>query len=213
VTNERKPRARVAQLTFLALAAGLIGIIVWVGVSKDARYDRLLEAYVSAAGQLEDNGITPDLPTADVIEGEAGAAGAAGQRGADGRDATDEQVSRAVVTFCEEVGCRGLDGAPGAPGGPGRDGASVAGPAGANGADGTSGSNGNDGAAGQPGADGAPGLPGADGQPGIGIAGIDCVQLDPVTTAFRFTLSDSTTRDVPGSCTPPISAPPETPEE
>jgi hypothetical protein len=184
VTTERKPRARFAQLIFIALALGLVGIIIWVGVSKDARYDRLLEAYVTVTGQLEDNGITPDAPSPEAIEGEQGATGATGQRGSDGRDATDEQVGRAIVKYCAEVGCRGLDGAPGAPG---RDGTSVTGPAGTNG---TNGLNGTDGA------------PGAPGPAGVGLSTVTCVQLDPLTTAFRFTLTDGTTNDVQGSCTP-----------
>lgn len=84
----------------------------------------------------------------------------------------------------------GEDGLPGAPGGKGEPGETVVGPKGDPGQDG------------QDGATGAPGATGAQGEPGRGVASVECVQVDPLVTAFRFTFTDNTTQDVLGSCIP-----------
>lgn len=167
-----------------------------------ARYDRLFDEYSKLYDESEQQGVKPsttnpdDVPT-KATSGPTGATGAAGQDGSDGDDGTPGADGR--------DGRDGKDGAQGAPGATGATGATGA--AGETGAAGTAGTDGATGPQGPQGPTGATGANGTDGKDGRGVASIDCVATD-AGTVFRFTYTDGTTADVPGSCTP---APTDTP--
>lgn len=105
--------------------------------------------------------------------------GERGERGLQGPPPSAEQIAAAVTIYCAaHGGCIGMPGTPGIPGTPG--------------SDGTPGRDGQDST-----------VPGPEGTPGVGVATIDCLE----DGTWRFTMTDSTIRDVPGPCR--IVAPPE----
>ncbi|MGN8049537.1 hypothetical protein ACTJKO_07570 [Curtobacterium sp. 22159] len=160
----------------------------------------LSDAIAQANGKLQANG----LPT--VAAPTEGAAGPAGSNGHDGRgvaftlctatgwaitytDGETENAGGDCTGATGKTGATGSAGAAGAPGKDGADGVSVTGPAGAAGP------------AGPAGAPGPAGADGADGKDGTGVASVSCV-INDAGTAFRFTLTDGSTQDVDGTCTP-----------
>ncbi|WIA97611.1 collagen-like protein [Curtobacterium sp. MCBA15_004] len=151
------------------------------------RYDRLFDEYRALFDESTQQGVTPstvdpsDVPS-KAVAGSPGAAGATGASGTDGDDGRD--------------GRDGKDGEQGATGPTGATGAT-----GASGETGATGTAGTDGATGPQGPAGPAGANGADGKDGRGVASIDCIATN-AGTAFRFTYTDGTTTDVPGSCTP-----------
>jgi hypothetical protein len=181
------------------------------------RYDRLRDQYDKLFRQATENGVEPstvnpaqvpaqastNTPTAAVpgpSTGTAGRDGTDGRNGVDGRGVTSISCTGLglLVTYSDGsttnagpcLGANGKDGADGAAGAPGA--------AGADGADGQS-------VVGPQGAQGPQGDPGATGATGTGVSSVSCVLEADGTTAFAFTLTDGTTQDVAGACTPAVT--------
>lgn len=177
------------------------------------QYQGVVGQYAKAYGQLEQSGVEPTTVPPSALPSAPGSSGSNGADGRDGRGvaftlctATGWAVTYTDGTTENSGNCVGATGKPGAAGADGS-----AGAAGQDGSDGVSvvGPVGPVGPAGVAGADGAPGAPGVDGKDGTGVASVTCVATD-AGTAFRFTLTDGSTRDVDGACTPPPT-PTETP--
>jgi hypothetical protein len=189
----------------------------------NARYDRLFRQYSSLYKQSKASGVTPTQPEPDSLPSKAttstppaaGATGAVGPAGAAGvsivsaectgsglqifySDGSDDNAGHCVGP-AGVAGAPGIAGETGDAGQPGMDGAQgPAGPMGPTGATGPAGTQGKDGA------DGAPGAPG---QAGTGITSITCVVEPDGSTAFQFNLTDGTSTDVAGACTPTSTDP------
>jgi hypothetical protein len=176
------------------------------------QYQGLVGQYTQAYGQLKDSGVQPTTAPPSTLSSSPGTPGERGSSGADGQDGrgiafalctatgwaityTDGATDNAGACVGStgpagpsgKVGTAGVPGAPGIPGTPGT-----------NGTDGTDGTNGLD------------GRDGKDGKDGTDVASVTCTATD-AGTAFRFTLTDGTTQDVAGTCTPPASDPTATP--
>lgn len=198
---EEEPRRQwvLYVATFLALLA-VLGLAAWFLVNVTSRNaalnavvaeqnaiiaeqdDRIADLTTTAQelyDQLLAVGETPQEARPDDPEPVSGPAGSPGQQGIPGLPGEDGKP-----------GLPGQDGEDGAPGTPGTPGETVVGPQGEPGQNG------------QDGAPGAPGAPGAQGEPGRGITSVECVAVDPLVTAFRFTFTDNTTQDILGSCIP-----------
>lgn len=185
------------------------------GANAQDQYQSLVQQYGKLWDQATSSGATPTTVNPDQVPSTVPAPGPAGSRGADGED------GRGIAfTLCTATGwavtytdgttenggiCVGPAGKTGAAGEDGTQGPS--GTAGQDGADGVSitGPSGPAGPAGPSGPAGVSGAAGADGRDGTGVGSVTCVVTDG-GTAFRFTLTDGTTQDVTGTCTPP--APP-----
>lgn len=169
--------------------------------SQNDQITSLARALSSANKRLKSAGL-PQVPV--VVSGSSGATGASGRDGTSIVSATCTgsglEVFYSDGSQSNSGQCVGPPGKAGMPG--------VAGPAGTNGTDSTvPGPQGPQGPPGPVGATGATGTPGADGTngaDGTGITTITCVTETDGTTALRFTLTDGTTQDVPGACTPTI---------
>lgn len=150
-------------------------------VASQENAQRLYDQLLSLPG-VEPEGEDPEEVAPIPTPGATGATGQPGPRGAPGADST----------------------VPGPQGSPG-----PAGPSGQDGQDGSDGATGATGATGESivgpqgpqGEAGAPGSTGAQGPQGVGVVAVSCAVVDS-GTAFRFTLSDGTTQDVPGACAP-----------
>lgn len=176
------------------------------------RLDAAYAEYTKLYGQAKQSGVQPTTVAPSALPGPSGSAGKDGRdglRGSDGRGIAFALCTATgwTVTYTdggsETAGqCVGEPGAAGSQG--------AAGPTGASGTDGV------DGQPGTPGADGAPGVMGPQGEPGAtgqtgatgtGVASVSCTTADDGSSVFRFVLTDGTTQDVPGSCTPPTPTP------
>lgn len=184
----------------------------------------LTEQYTKVYGQAKKEGVEPTTAPPSTLPkaGAPGAPGSSGSSGKDGRgvafalctalgwqvtysDGETDNAGRCVGTTGKpgSIGKAGKDGSDGSNGAVGAAGAdsTVPGPVGASGAD--SSVPGPQGPAGPTGASGADGAPGSAGTDGRGIASVSCVD----GPAFRFTYTDGTTTDIPGSCNAPAPAP------
>lgn len=186
------------------------------GADAQSQYQSLVKEYAQLYTQAESAGATPttvdpsDVPTSVPVPS-AGATGARGAAGDDGRGIafalctatgwavtyTDGDTENAgdCIGKTGPAGKTGADGSSGTAGQNGVDGVSITGPAGP---------------AGPAGATGATGPAGADGHDGVSVSSVSCVAT-ATGAAFRFTLTDGTTQDVPGDCTPPAPDPTTTP--
>lgn len=181
------------------------------------QYQGLVGQYTQAYGQLEASGVKPTTAPPSTLPSSPGTPGARGTDGVNGRgvafalctatgwaitytDGDTESAGDCVGTTgaAGKTGAAGVDGKAGAPGLNGTDGVSVIGPTGPPGPVGTAG------------ADGTPGAPGADGRDGVSVTSVSCAATD-TGTAFRFTLTDGTTQDVPGDCDAPAPTPDQSP--
>ena len=118
---------------------------------------------------------------------------ARGERGEPGRPPTAAELLVGIRGWgtVSPAACRGQDGI-GTVGPAGPPGETVVGPAGPPGET----------IVGPAGPQGEPGPAGPQGVPGVSVTVIECVMVDPLTSAFRFTFSDGTTQDVLGPCVP-----------
>ncbi len=183
----------IARGTGLALLAAVLAFGFYLAAANaGARAERLEliqqldeeRAKVDALfEQLQALGEDPVVEPGEPSPGSPGPSGPTGPQGVpgeDGRTPTAAEVLAAVNAYCASVGgCRGADGTPGSPG-----------------------TNGTDGASGPAGSAGPPGANGTNGADGVSVTGVSCVLRDDLSTAFRFTFSNATTVDVPGSCLP-----------
>lgn len=221
-----RPQNLVIIIPVVAIAVVLVALYVsqaqTIGVQRDRistllgqnghqadRLDELTTEYTKLYGQATESGVRPTTAPPSALPGPAGTAGRDGRDGTAGHDGrgvaftlctatgwaityTDGETENAggdCTGATGKTGATGSAGAAGAPGKDGADGVSVIGPAGAAGP------------AGPAGATGPAGADGADGKDGTGVASVSCVTTD-AGTAFRFTLTDGSTQDVDGTCTP-----------
>ncbi|SBN64468.1 Collagen triple helix repeat-containing protein [Curtobacterium sp. 9128] len=225
----------------IIVTMGLVGLIVYALASQQAtidnlrsrnraiaaqglegqkQYRELVEQYTQLTDQAKAAGVEPDTldPSAipKTIPGPSGTAGARGAAGNDGRGVAFALCTATgwAVTYTDgetenggdcigkngPIGKTGTDGNDGSPGLPG-----ATGTAGKDGVDGQPGANGADGAT------GAKGDTGATGPTGTGFTSVTCATTDDGSTVFRFTLTDGTTQDVAGTCSPTTPDPTETP--
>jgi len=188
------------------------------GVNAQDQYQALVQQYGKLWDQAKSSGATPTTVDPSDVPTTVPAAGAPGARGASGEDGRGVAFSLCTATgwaitytdgTTENAGgdCAGKTGPTGAAGKDGAAGAS--GQDGTNGPDGVSvtGPTGATGATGATGPVGPTGPPGSDGADGIGVATVACALTDDGSTVFRFTLTDGTTQDVPGACTPAPATP------
>lgn len=142
----------------------------------DALYEQVL-----AAGETPV--VEPSKP-GDPVRGEPG------DRGEPGRPPTSNEILSGIREWCtiSPASCRGADG---------KDGVGKDGPAGPPGELGPVGPQGPQGEL------GPVGPQGPQGPQGVSVVSITCVAPDPLTTVFRFTMSDGATFDVAGACIPP----------
>lgn len=186
MTHRRPDWKTVTTAVLIALSAV---ILIGAYTTQVVAYNNLFDLYEKQDAQLKANGIKPTTPSPAQIA-QQGAPGATGDKGSTGATG--------------DTGAQGYPGPEGIQGPPGIDGQTgVTGAAGANGAESTT-----PGPQGPSGANGANGLNGTDGRDGRGISTVECILEPDLTTAFRFTFTDTTTQDVPASCTPPIGATP-----
>jgi hypothetical protein len=230
---ERRPRWMRAQnlvviIPILAIVAVLVALYAsqaqTIGIQRSRistllaqnghqadRLDGLTREYTKLYGEAKQSGVQPTTVAPSALP----AAGTPGENGRDGRGIAFSLCTATgwVITYTDGtssdagtcVGATGKTGAAGIPGVAGKAGATGA--AGANGVDGQSvvGPQGPAGPAGPAGADGR------DGTDGVGVSSVTCVTEADGSTAFRFTLTDTTTQDVAGACTPPTPSDPTTP--
>lgn len=141
----------------------------------DALYEQVL-----AAGETPV--VEPTNP-GDPVRGERG------DRGEPGRGPTGAEILSGIREWCtvNPASCRGADGTDGVgkDGTPGPPGETVVGPMGPQGEL------------------GPVGPQGPQGPQGVSVVSITCAAPDPLTTVFRFTMSDGATFDVAGACIPP----------
>lgn len=144
----------------------------------DALYEQVL-----AAGETP---VVEPSKLGDPVRGERG------DRGEPGRPPTANEILSGIKEWCtvSPASCRGADGKDGVgkdgPAGP--PGETVVGPMGP---------------MGPMGPQGELGPVGPQGPQGVSVVSITCVAPDPLTTVFRFTMSDGATFDVAGACIPP----------
>lgn len=198
----------IARLTGLAILATIIGFGIFLAAANAGnRAERLeliqqlddersqnaelrdqvdaLYEQVLAAGETPV--VEPDEPAAPPKSGDP----IRGDRGEPGRPPTAAEILDGIKQWCtvSPASCRGADG---------EDGVGTAGPPGET----VVGPQGEVGATGPQGPQGEQGAIGPQGERGISVTVVECVMLDPLTSAFRFTFSDGTTTDVLGPCMP-----------
>lgn len=163
----------------------------------------LTHEYTKLYGQTKAAGVQPTTVAPSSLSA-ATTSGSPGQNGRDGRGVLTATCTSfgLIVTYTDgstdNAGtCVGAAGKDGTNGTNGTD-STVPGPAGAagvNGADST--------VPGPKGDTGDTGAAGPAGAAGVGVSTVTCVLESDGSTDFEFLLTDGTTQDVPGTCTPP----------
>lgn len=201
-----------SQAQTIGVQRDRISTLVAQNGRQSDRLDAAYAEYTKLYGQAKQSGVQPTTVAPSALPGPSGSSGKDGRdglRGTDGRGIAFAlcTVTGWTVTYTdgdtETAGpCIGDTGAAGSPG--------IAGTTGAAGADGVDGQPGTPGADGAPGATGPQGETGPTGQTGAtgtGVASVSCTTAGDGSTVFRFVLTDGSTQDVPGACTPPTSSP------
>ncbi|GAA3330681.1 hypothetical protein HP467_07170 [Curtobacterium albidum] len=200
----------VSQAQTITVQRDRISTLVGQNGRQADRLDAAYEEYTKLYGQAKESGVQPTTVAPSALPGPSGSAGKDGRDGARGSDGRGIAFALCTamgwtVTYTdgdtENAGqCVGDTGAAGSPGAAGTTGA--AGTNGVDGQPGTPGADGAPGATGPQGETGATGPTGATGATGTGVASVSCATTADGFTVFRFVLTDGTTQDVPGACTP-----------
>lgn len=193
----------IARLTGLAILATVIGFGIFLAVANAGNRTERLELIQQLDDERSQNAELRDqvdalyeqvlaageTPVVEPSEPSKPISPVRGDRGEPGRGPTAAEILTGIREWCtvSPAACRGADG---------EDGVGTTGPIGPPGETIV-------GPMGPQGELGPVGPIGPQGPQGVSVVSIICVAPDPLTTVFRFTMSDGATFDVTGSCIPP----------